>query len=243
MNATARTTRTTSLFLALILLLGLGLRLACVSDPYFVDAPAHVHAVQSGTLLIQPPGYYLFNLLGQTIGRAASFSAAHALRAENLCLSEAGLFLFGLLCLRRLPRRDALLLTLCFAVSPLLWFVADIHSSYAAMSCFGPLLFLCFEEWNLYALGMLLWALMLGFRQSDGAFVLPWIVWQSLRHPWSVRLRGAALALAGILLWWIPTARGYGSLLSPLRSSRRRSRRLPTACLPASSLRTLFSTS
>jgi hypothetical protein len=207
-------------FLSLILLLGLGLRIISVSSPYFVDGPAHVHAIETGTLFIQPPGYFLFNWCGLFISRITDLSAARAVIVMNISFSEVGLVCFALLSRRRLRELDALFITACFAVSPMLWFIADIHSTYAAMSFFAPLLFLSFEEWNSIELGTVFWALMMGFRPSDGVFALPWVVWQSLRYPWFSRLRGMICALLGVSLWWIPTARHFGSLLAPIISSR-----------------------
>ncbi len=151
-----------------------------------------MQAIETGPLFLQPPGYFLFNWCGLIITRITPLSAAHALRALNLFFAEAGVIFFAWLSRRRLSERDALLITLCFALSPMLWFAADVHSTYAAMSCFAPLLFLCFEEWKYFELGVLFWALMIGFRPSDGAFVLPWVLWQSLRYPRAARLRGAS---------------------------------------------------
>jgi hypothetical protein len=210
----------TAAWVVLLLAVAGGLRLACISEPYFVDGPSHVQAIESGALVIQAPGYFLFNVTGLAVARALHCSVAHALTAVNILFGELGVLLFALLSLRRFTRGQALLLTLCYVVSPIVWFAADVHSTYAAMTAFAPLLFLCCEDWDAFVLGCFFWALMTGFRPSDGVFVVPWMVWQGWRRSWPVRVRGVLVAAPVLLAWWIPTVRRFGGLQGLLHSSR-----------------------
>jgi hypothetical protein len=100
------------------------------------------------------------------------------------------------------------------------------------MTFFAPLLILVleFDRRELdrrevdrrFVWGCAVWALMTGFRPSDGVFVLPWMVFQSLRVPWKERLAGVFVAIAIVAAWWVPTVERYGgSLLLPLSSSQR----------------------
>jgi hypothetical protein len=210
--------KTVSGLVALLLISG-ALRLACMSKLYFADGPRLVRAIESGKLVIQPPGYYLFNLSGLTLSHLFHCSAAHALALQNLLFGELAVLFFALLCLRRLSQGQAFLLAACYAVSPAIWFVADVHSSYASATAFAPLLFLCCEDWDMFPLGCFFWALMAGFRPSDGVFVLPWIIWQGFRRSWAIRLRGAALAVPVLLAWIIPTANRFGGWKGLLQSN------------------------
>jgi hypothetical protein len=58
--------------IGILVLLTLIFRWFSRSLPYFVDGPGHVKAVQDGTLIIQPPGYFLFNFTGLIVFEAIS---------------------------------------------------------------------------------------------------------------------------------------------------------------------------
>jgi hypothetical protein len=148
-----------------------------------------------------------------------------ALTGLNVLFGEGSLVCFALLGRRRFSESETLILTLCYAVSPLLWFASDVQSSYIAAAFFAPLLFICFEDWDMFPLGCLLWAVMTGFRPSDGVFVIPWIAYQGLRRSWRTRLLGILAAVPGILAWWIPTALRFGDgLFSPLHRTGEQAR-------------------
>jgi len=214
-------TRGTAATLALLLFFSTALRLACLSKPYFVDAKSHVHAIESGTLLIQPPGYFLFNLGGLLTAHLLHCTPAHALSVDNLLFGELGVLFFALLCLRRFAPGHAFLLAACYAASPIVWFTADIHSTYASVTAFAPLLFLCCEDWNMFPLGCFFWALMIGFRPSDGIFVLPWLLWQGSHRSWSTRAKAVAVATPALLVWLIPTAYKLGGWLAIVRTNQK----------------------
>lgn len=220
MNGLPRFLRSPSFQCGSLALLTLVLRLASASEPYFVDAPRHIYAIESGKLVIHTPGYFLFNLSGFVLSHLFRISAGTALQVLNVAFGVAGVVIFYLLIARLSPGESAFWLSLAYACSPIVWFSADIHSSYASMTFFAPLLILLVEADQRFVWGCVVWAVMMGFRPSDGVFVLPWMLIHSARSPWKQRLVGASAAIAIVAAWWIPTAKRYGgSLLLPLSSS------------------------
>jgi len=196
------------------------LRLASASGPYFADAFRHIHAIESGMLVIHAPGYFLFNLLGFLVVRLLHVSAGSALQIINIGLSTAGAPVFYLL-LSRLPSiTSPLWLSLAYVCSPVIWFSGDVHSTYASVTFFAPLLILVVEVEQRFVYGCIVWAVLFAFRPSDGIFVLPWMAYHAVRHPWKERFIGIATTIPLIAAWWIPTIQRYhGDLLSPVRYS------------------------
>jgi hypothetical protein len=197
------------------------LRMGSSSGPYFVDAPRHISAIETGTLVIHPPGYFLFNLTGFFLSHLFHVSAGSALHILNVSFSVLGVVVFYLL-LSRFPAGSCpFWLSLAYTCSPIVWFSGDIHSTYAAMTFFAPLLILVLEGERRFVWGCVIWALMAGFRPSDGVFVLPWMVFHALRFSWKERLAGIAVATALVAAWWVPTAERYrGGLFLPLSASQ-----------------------
>jgi hypothetical protein len=197
------------------------LRCSSVSQVYFADSFRHVNAIENGSLVIQPPGYFLFNLTGLVTSRLLHLSVPHALDVVNICFSVGGVVVFYALCCLLFDLQHAFLLSLVYACSPLTWFASDIQLSYASMTFFAPLLLFLVKGKKRFVLGCFVWAVMTGFRPSDGIFVVPWMLYQSINVPWSGRLKGSALAAVGVLLWWIPTAQRFGgTLLGPISRSK-----------------------
>jgi hypothetical protein len=217
---------------SILVLWTLVLRVASGSGPYFVDAARHIQAIESGKLVIHTPGYFLFNATGFFIAHLLRVSAGSALHILNVTFSVSGVAVFYLLVSRFLPDASPFWLSVAYTCSPIVWFSGDIHSSYAAMTFFAPLLILVVEVDRRFVWGCAVWALMTGFRPSDGVFVLAWMVFQALRVPWKERLAGVFVAIAIVSAWWVPTAQRYGgSLLLPLSSSRQQSRGLAQGIL------------
>ena len=207
-------------------------RCLTVSNPYFVDGPNHVRAIENGTLIIQAPGYFLFELCGAALSALFHVQAALALRMLNVSFGVGAVLVFYLLAIRLFEVRLAGMLALLYAASPLVWFSADIHSTYAAMTFFAPLLLLVMGERKQFTLGCCLWAVMAGLRPSDGMFVLPWLLLQGYKQRWTARLQGFVAAAVGLLIWWLPTAERFGgSILSPLTASRSQASRLAQGVL------------
>lgn len=206
--------------LILLSLVTLVARYFTLSQPYFVDGPHHVKAIEDGSFVVQPPGYFLFHFSGMMLAQLLHVSPAIALRVLNLSFGVGAVVVFFLLCGYFFQPRHALLLSLTYAASPLVWFVADIHSTYAAMTFFAPLLFLVMEARQQFLLGCLLWGVMTGFRPSDGFFVFPWMLYQSWGHSWLTKINGVVVSSLVLLLWWLPTAQRFGgTFFSPLTAS------------------------
>jgi hypothetical protein len=210
------------LFQCIVLMLStLVLRIASASPPYFVDAARHIAAIESGKLVIHTPGYFLFNLVGFSISRLLHVSAGSALHILNVTFSVTGVAVFYLLIARLKMTLSPFWLTLAYACSPIVWFSGDIHSTYAAMTFFAPMLILVVDIERSFVLGCMVWGLMTGFRPSDGVFVLPWMMFNAFRFPLKVRLAGTFAAIAIVAAWWLPTAERYGgTLLLPLSSAK-----------------------
>jgi len=212
------------------------LRILSTSSPYYVDGPRHVRAVETGRLVIHAPGYFLFNLCAWLVSHSLHITAATALELINIAFSVAATAVFYLLASRLLKNTTTpFWLTLAYACSPVVWFSADIHSTYAAMTFFAPLLLFLLEAGQgdgRFVFACFVWALMIGFRPPDGVFVLPWMLYQSLRFPVKQRIAGAIAAAVVIALWWIPTAHQFGGgLLSPLSQSHTQAAKLAQGVL------------
>lgn len=198
--------------LAIVTLL---LRIASASGPYFSDAFRHIRAIESGLLVVHPPGYFVFNLTGFLLSHLLHVSAANALQILNITFSVGGAAVFYLLASRLNVIASPFWLSTVYVCSPIVWFSADVHSSYAALTFFAPLLILVVESERSFVWGCLVWALMAAFRPSDGVFVLPWMALQALRFPWKKWVAGAAIAALLTAAWWIPTLMRYRALGGP----------------------------
>lgn len=195
-------------------------RAGFTSSPYFVDGPRQVAAITSGKLFIQPPGYFLFDFFGREIYLTHLLSAATSVAVLNITLSVLGTIFFFALSVRLFPGAIGIMLAVAYAFSDTVWFTAEVHSTYAAMTFFAPAILyfvLIQERWWLVGL---LWALMTGIRPSDGAFVLPCLFVLLLRRGWRDRIAFLATALPVVLLWYVPTVQHFGGqFLSPLSSA------------------------
>jgi hypothetical protein len=191
------------------------LRIVSASGPYFSDAFRHIRAIQSGLLVIHPPGYLVFNLTGFLLARLLHVSAADALQILNISFSMGGAAAFYLFVSRSNAFASPFWLSLAYVCSPIVWFSADVHSSYAALTFFAPLLILVVDSERSFVWGCLVWAFMTAFRPSDGVFVLPWMAFQALRFPRKKWHTGAVIAALVTAAWWIPTSMRYKALGAP----------------------------
>jgi hypothetical protein len=206
------------------LLLGvltLASRLIFTSSPYFVDGPRHVHYVEHGQIFVSsPPGYFLFGETAKIISYLLNVSAATAISIMNISFSSCGAIVFANLATRLIPGILGILLAFCYAFSDTVWFVSDIHSTYAAMTFFVPavLYAICIDESG--GLTGVLWAAMTGFRPSDGVFLLPFVLFAVGRRGMRHVSIFAIAALPVFAVWYIPTAIHFGGgLLSPLTAA------------------------
>lgn len=194
--------------------------MASASGPYFVDAKRHVYAIESGILVIHPPGYFVFNLTGLLPSKLLNVSAGEALQVLNVTFSVAGTAIFYALLSGYADVLPRFWLTLVYVCSPIVWFSADIHSTYAAMTFFAPLLILVLDRSRCFVLWCVVWAVMTAFRPSDGVFVIPWMIYHARRFSWKELAAGVSIAGCITAAWWIPTLlRYHGGLFSPLSFS------------------------
>ena len=210
-----RTAKASWLRASILALVTLVLRIVSASGPYFADAFRHIRAIQSGLLVVHPPGYLVFNSTGFLLVHLLRVSAANALQILNITFSAAGAAVFYLLVSRMNAIASPFWLSLAYICSPVVWFSADVHSSYASVTFFAPLLILVVDGEQSFVWGCLVWAVMTAFRPSDGVFVLPWMAFEAFRFPWKKWLAGAAIAASLTAAWWIPTSIRYSALGGP----------------------------
>jgi hypothetical protein len=200
--------------------LTLASRFLFTSAPYYVDGPRHVYFIEHGTLFTtSAPGYLLFAETVKILSQVMSLSVPVAISLLNISFSTAGAIIFAQVASRLFPGRLGILLSFCYAFSDIVWFVSDIHSTYAAMTFFVPaLLYAIWVNETVWAVA-LLWALMTGFRPSDGVFILPFVVFAIGKSTQRIAVF-IGVALPVVALWYIPSAKHFGgSLLSPLTAS------------------------
>ena len=230
--ATGQTASNSKWHTVALLLLTLLARLATLSAPYYVDGPNHVKAVQDGSLFIQPPGYFLFAWSARAIVLVSHLSAANAISLMNVAFSVAGMWIVRKITAELFPGLAGLLLACCYAASNVVWFAAEIHSTYASMTFFAPLLFYVLIVKNHIRLAWIVWALLSGFRPSDGVFLLPFMLYASLKRPWRESLIGVLLAVPICAVWYIPTLSHFGgSVSSTLSAANQQIGQLPSGIL------------
>ena len=213
---------------ALLVLVTLVARVTLVSSPYYVDGPNHVTAVHDGYLFIQPPGYFLFAFAARAVSAILRIPAAGAISAMNVTFSVAGVWIFRTVTRRVFPGVLGLLLAAAYAVSNVVWFAAEIHSTYASMTFFAPLLLYAFIK-EKAAWAWVIWAGMAGFRPSDGVFLLPVMAYFSLRRPWRDSVAGILLAVPICAAWYVPTVLHFGGhVIAPFTAASRQLGQLPS---------------
>jgi hypothetical protein len=214
--------RSQTAFVLILLLTTLASRLLLLSSPYFADGPAHVKAISQGSFFMQPPGYFVF-MCSAYLLKIAGLGPADAISALNVVLNLCGVYVFTRLCERVFPVWLGRVLSVCYAFMNVTWFSALIHSTYASMTFFGPALYYCLDhkDKRWYFWGCAVWALGMGFRPSDGAFLLPMLMLSSWAYSWKERAMGLFIATSITLAWWVPTAWHFGGVLGPLVASVR----------------------
>jgi 4-amino-4-deoxy-L-arabinose transferase-like glycosyltransferase len=197
------------LALAVFTLVG---RLLCIGSIYWADGPRHIRSILDKTYIIQPPGYWIFNRIAGLFHNPVT-----AISAMNISFSVAGVVVFYYVSLLFTDRKNAFLAALAYSAVFYIWFAGEVHSTYASQALFPISTFyalLCYDQrktqrWLLW-LAALLFAIGAGLRPSDGAFLLPMVMYFS-----AVRLTkktGAfflTLSLSLCLIWLIPTALAY----------------------------------
>jgi hypothetical protein len=176
---------------------------------YYVDGPSLVQCIVNHTYVIQPPGYWLFAHLGGLFQ-----NPSFGLQFLNEIFSSSGIAIFFLLCRKMdLDRKMACAATVCYGSIFFVWLAGDIHSSYASQILFAPLLVYLFLNYRDYGSTFRLLAcgacfsVGAGLRPSDGAFLVPLLVFLTLQfvRSWRHRIWLIFVTVILCLVWYIPT--------------------------------------
>lgn len=157
-----------------------------------------------------PPGY-IFYVASAAVAKALGFDSDHALVAVSVVASGVAVAALYVLCRRFGSRWLAVLLTLSFAASPLVWLHGDVAMPYILLATLTTVLVLAFRlarggPARRVVGASLLFGSLAGFRQDLILFLLPLWLWMLV--PASLRTRLVALGAmsAGCLLWFVPSA-------------------------------------
>jgi hypothetical protein len=203
---------------ATLALLTLVSRVLCRGSVYWADGPAHIRSILEKVYVIQPPGYWLFNRIAGLFPNPIT-----AISVMNIVFSVAAVVVFYYSALFFTGRRSAFLAALAYSSIFYIWFSGEVHSTYASQALFPVATFYALlrydrdnASWMLW-LAAFLFAAGAGLRPSDGAFLLPMLVYFSAaRLPRKRAALFLAVSVALCLAWVIPTALAYGNSVSGL---------------------------
>lgn len=202
-------------FPALLALFVLVSRILCRGPLYFGDGPAEIASIAAKIYVIQPPGYWLF------IWTAGRFSnPVLAMTIMNILFSVAGVIVFYYAACLFASRLNAFLAALAYSTVFYLWFSGEIHSTYASQILFPIATFYALvryerneirddarngARWLLW-LAALLFAVGAGMRPTDGAFLIPLVLYFAIfRMPRKEGFLFLALIAVFSLGWLVPT--------------------------------------
>ena len=178
---------------------------------YWADGPAHIRSILGKAYVIQPPGYWLFNRIAGLFPNPIT-----AISVMNILFSVVAVVVFYYTALFFTGRRNAFLAALAYSSIFYIWFSGEVHSTYASQALFPVFIFyalLCYErkKANRFLwLAAVLFAAGAGLRPSDGAFLLPMLVYYSaVRLPWKKAALFLAVSIVLCLAWVVPTAFAY----------------------------------
>ena len=194
-------------FPAILAVFTLMTRVLCRGPLYFADGPAHLESIAAKSYIIQPPGYWMFARI------AGLFSdPVLAITAMNIAFSVAGVVVFYFLACFFTSRLNAFLAALAYSTIFYLWFSGEVHSTYASQILFPAatfLVLLCYERKRskgLIWLAALVFAVGAGLRPTDGAFLIPMLLYfAAVRMPRRDALLFLSLDALFCLGWLIPT--------------------------------------
>ncbi|PSH03139.1 MAG: hypothetical protein CXZ00_13675 [Acidobacteria bacterium] len=153
-------------------------RLLCRGSLYFADGPAHIESIVGKSYVIQPPGYWLFNSIAGLF-----HDPVLAITAMNIFFSVAGVVVFYYVACFFTERRNAFLGAWAYSTVFYVWFSGEVHSTYASQILFPVATFYTLlryerdrEKWMLW-LAAGLFAFGAGLRPSDGAFMIPMVLY------------------------------------------------------------------
>lgn len=183
-------------------------RLSYHGSLYYGDGPNQIKSILLKLYIIQPPGYWLFNRLAGVFP-----NPTQAISAMNIIFSIAGVLVFYYAALFFTRRRDAFIAALAYSSIYFVWFSGEIDSTYASQACFPIATFYLLLRYERDKSSWLLWlaaavfTLGAGLRPSDGAFLIPMLVYFSvIRLPHKKAYYFFIFIAVFCLAWIIPTA-------------------------------------
>jgi 4-amino-4-deoxy-L-arabinose transferase-like glycosyltransferase len=194
-------------------------RVLCYGPVYFADGPRHIRAILEKVYIIQPPGYWLFNRIVSLFP-----DPVVAISVLNILFSVAGVVVFYYTALFFAGRISAFIAGLAYSSVFYIWFSGDVHSTYASQILFPVALFCALlhyeqdkHDWKLW-LAAVTYAFGAGLRPSDGAFLVPMIVYYSaVRLPPKKAIPFLLAIVVLCLAWVIPTGLAYRQSLGGMR--------------------------
>jgi hypothetical protein len=124
--------------------------------------------------------------------------------------SAVGAFLFAKLSASLYEPKLAMALASCYAFSDVIWFVSDIHSTYALSAALAMgLLYLSWRNEAGWWVG-LVWAVQAGIRPSEGVFTLPFVLLIIFQQGRMQIFQFASVAIPVVALWYVPMAHHFG---------------------------------
>ena len=157
-----------------------------------------------------PPGYILYVGIA-SVARQFTNDSNSALVLVSMiasALAAAALFLFA----RRFASdRAAALVSLGFALSPLVWHYSEVAYPYTVLGLLSVLLAACFTRARgssamTALIASAAFGVASGFRQDLLVLLGPLWLWTVWQLPWRGRAAAAGMVLLGCLAWLIPTA-------------------------------------
>ena len=134
----------------------------------------------------------------------------------NIIFSVAAVVVFYYSALFFTGRRNAYLAALAYSSIFYIWFSGEVHSTYASQALFPVFTFYALLRYERDKASQFLWlaavlfATGAGLRPSDGAFLLPMLVYYSAaRLPRKKAVLFLAVSIVLCLAWVIPTALAY----------------------------------
>ena len=173
---------------------------------YWQDGPYHLREIQSGTYLIQAPGYWLWNRAGGLF-----LNPELGLDLMNWFFSAAAIPVFYGVARALVEKGIARIATALFASVFFVWFSGNMQSTYPSQLFFPCAVAFLFLMRHQTGNRVFLWIAAIaystgtGFRPSDGLLLAPvmaWWLWQEDRRDIAV---ASLLIMGSALAWVIPT--------------------------------------
>ena len=206
-STTTFESRANLLFPASLAVFTLGTRLLCRGPVYFADGPAHIQSIVDKVYVIQPPGYWLFNRIAGLFDNPVL-----AIVTMNILFSVAGIVAFYYAASFFTGRWNAFLAALAYSTVFYIWFSGEVHSTYASQILFPVATFCALLHYDRDRIRWVLWlaaglfALGAGLRPSDGAFMIPMVLYFAIfRLPRKEAIIFLSLITVFCLGWFIPT--------------------------------------